>query len=842
MPVRKRRSTPSQAKQPAAVWPWWQLDLSGSQARLTGRAQVQLSSHLINLRPGLTAAPAQPPVRNVAANTTEVNFVPLTFSWAWFLLPPLPRLLARWPAAADLSLTTCLDILWCTLGAGFLFITYVYLQLAAELKVIGRSIGADAVTYGQVLRAVVVSPFRVFRATTPSYVVRPLPMRFGFVSACSFALVALVLALPFKGIAMLGQVTEQSQVAASLAEQALTSLRAGADELQQGDAAQAETSFTRASETFDSALQSLGGLPQPLVMLLGSVPGPTAKLSSAVHLLAASRDAARAAARAAAGWHQATSAQAGGASNLAASLAVLQATALDVQPYLRSALADLGNVSSAELPISLQPTLQGLTSQMGSIEQLVSSSVELPHFLQQVLAPGSPRRYVVLFQNPAELRPTGGFLGSLAFVELKDGKVSNLTVPSGGSYDFQGSLSSVIRPPEPLRVVRGTWQLQDSNWFFDFPTSAQKTLWFLQQSGAPQADGVLAITADVAAKLLTLTGPIELPAYHKVLTAENFVSETQEAVELEFDPTVNKPKQFIADLAPILIERLMTLGSGKQLAFLGLLQQSLSERGIQLYLTDADLQRQVREFGWAGEVKPAPLDYLAVVRTNIGGGKTDAVTSEQLTHEVDVQPTGQLVVHLTFTRQHTGDSRGTFTWRRNQDYVRFYVPKGSTLISADGFTPLPPDVFHAVPEAATPDPDLAAVEQNPTMDSASGVRTTEEFGKTVFGSWLNVMPGEKQTAHLTYSLPFALEQGTRWQDLRRYAVYFQRQAGVQPIDFHSKLILAPGWRVRWQEGNGILTTLPSSVDFTTDLTHDSYYGVVLERFEPPAQGFDDVGT
>lgn len=836
-----RTSRPRRIRKTSAVWPWWQLEVVGPSPKLSGRARARLSPHLLNLRADLTApAPSPRPARAPATSAREsVDFAPSGFQWGWLVPKPLPALLAPWPALADLSLITCLDVLWCLGGTACLAVAYAFVRLAVEAKVIGRSIQVDADTYLGVVRQVVVAPFA---ALAPAAARTPvvLPTR-RLAAVCSFAAVAFLLVLPLKGIAMLGQVNEQSHLAAEVAQEALFSLTVGADQLAHGQAGLAQASFAQASGLFDQALATLGGFPQPLVTLFGHVPGPTAELSSAVHLLAASREAASAASSAAAAWQRVSGAPQGSA-DLATNLAVLRSATAEVEPHLRAALTDLSNVATGDLPPALQPMLAGLVAQLGNIEQLVATATVLPGFLEQVLASPSLRRYVVLFQNSSELRPTGGFLGSLAFIELSGGKVSQLTIPGGGTYDFQGSLGSVVRPPEPMRIVRGTWQLQDANWFFDFPTSAEKVLWFLKQSGAPAVDGVLAITADVAAQLISVTGPIELPAYGKVLTADNFVSETQAAVELEYDPAGNRPKQFIADLAPVLIDRLMHLDGEHQLALLGLLQQGLYQRGLQLYLTDAGLEQQVKNFGWAGEVKSTALDYLAVVRTNIGGGKTDAVTDEELAHEVEVQPSGQLIVHLTFTRHHGGDARGAFTWWRNQDYVRFYVPQGSTLVAADGFTPPPADHFRAVPDGATPDQDLAAVEQNGSLDPVSGTRLTEEFGKTVFGNWLNVMPGQSQTVHLTYSLPFSLEPGTGWQDLRRYAVYFQRQAGVRPLNFTSTITWPAGWRVRWQQGSESLVSEPGRVELRGDLSHDEFYGVVLERLDAPALPEAGAGT
>jgi hypothetical protein len=329
--------------------------------------------------------------------------------------------------------------------------------------------------------------------------------------------------------------------------------------------------------------------------------------------------------------------------------------------------------------------------------------------------------------------------------------------------------------------------------------------------------------------LLKLTGPVDLPQYKKVLTADNFMRETQEAVDIEYDKKLNKPKQFIADLAPILLQRALELSVDKRMELVQLLEQGITKRSFQVYLTEPELQTNVSAYGWSGEVKKAPLDYLAVVRTNIGGGKTDAVTSDQIRHQVEVTESGELMVNLEFTRTHQGSKTDIFEQRRNNDYVRFYVPLGSQLISGFGFTTPPEDYFLAVPEKAELDNDLLQVEQNPSVDLGSGARITQEFNKTVFAGWLNVAPGETKTVKLSYRLPFTLKSESNWQDLRRYNVYFQRQAGVQPVDFISTITLPLDWRVRWQEGSSTLIPNAAGVEFKSEWMQDEYYGVVLER-------------
>lgn len=819
-------------------WPWWKVEMAGSKSKMEGRTQAALSPHVLNLRPNLVT-PASAINQKVQVKIQPRHYSHAKIDFLELALPnyklsgvSLWRLLAHFPKLRQLSIFTILEILWLPLSFLCNVALYGFFNIAAESYAIGREIRGDALAFAKAVGMALGILFYPLRGLLPQRVlatesqrlVWPALGQVGF-----FLFIALLITLPFKGFDLWQKVTASEGKVIELAQNAIGNLKSGGEQLTSGNPALAEIDFKRASDNFTQALNILGGLPDRMLGVLDKLSGTPQKLSAANHLLAASREASQAAALAAGVWQQVVDESTGQSNDLGARVTLLQSTLVELKPHLDTALNELKQVDSASLPPELSTSVLALQNEVDSLEALVGQAFTLPGFLQQVLAAPTLKRYVVLFQNSSELRPTGGFIGSLAFVEIENGKVKQMQIPGGGPYDFQGSLRRTIAPPEPLRLVRGTWQLQDANWFFDFPTSARKVLWFLQESGGPEAQGVIALTPDLVIELLKLTGPVDLPQYDKVLTADNFMRETQAAVEIEYDKKLNKPKQFIADLAPILLQRVLELSVDKRMELAQLLGQGITKRSLQVYLTEPELQANVSAYGWSGEVKKAPLDYLAVVRTNIGGGKTDVVTNDKVRHNVEIAENGELIVNLEFTRTHQGSKFDIFEQRRNNDYVRFYVPLGSQLISGFGFTTPPEEYFRAVPENAELDNDLLQIEQNPSTDLGSGARVTQEFGKTVFAGWLNVAPGETKTVKLSYRLPFTLQSESNWQDLRRYNVYFQRQAGVKPVDFVSTITLPLDWRVRWQEGSSTLIPKASGVEFNSEWMQDEYYGVVLER-------------
>ncbi len=376
-----------------------------------------------------------------------------------------------------------------------------------------------------------------------------------------------------------------------------------------------------------------------------------------------------------------------------------------------------------------------------------------------------PRSYLVLFQNQTELRPTGGFMGSLAEVTFDRGEIKKIFVPGGGPYDFRNQLLARVAPPKPLRLVGGRWEFQDANWFPDFPATAEKIRWFWSKSGQPTLDGVFAVNETVMEDLLRITGPIEMPAYGKIVTADTFLSETQKQVELEYDKEENKPKKFIGDLMLKVLERLRTGSRDEWLRTLAVLAESLEKKDIQIAFTDPEQDELASRFRWRGEIKPDRGDYLAIVEANIAGQKTDAVIDEDVLQEVHIAENGTIEETVTLTRTHHGERGELFRGANNVAYVRVYVPQGSLLLDADGFD-APSSTYFETPLRGDPeDPDVERIVQH-EREEVPDVITTDEFGATAFGGWLQLPPGQTRVTRFRYRLPFtAFEMARAYADI-----------------------------------------------------------------------------
>ncbi len=500
--------------------------------------------------------------------------------------------------------------------------------------------------------------------------------------------------------------------------------------------------------------------------------------------------------------------------------------------YLSYAESALDRVDPSAFENEQHEIITQAQVQIPLIAQTLREFISLGDFLAQGLGNNETKRYLIVFQNNTELRPTGGFMGSFAEVKIRQGEIVDMTIPGGGTYDLQGSLKTYLKAPEPLRLLTAKWEFQDANWFPDFPTSARQMIDFYTDSGGPSVDGVIAVNATFVADLLTSLGSIDMPEYDRVIDAENFLFEAQKIVENEYDQTLNQPKAFIADLAPKLLERLRSQRGEALITVANRLMRGLFERDIQIYFTDETLQKVALTRGWAGQILQSPLDYLMLVNTNLGGGKTDGVIEENVKVDVDISTDGTVTNTVTITRSHRGIPGGLFTGVNNVTYARLYAPEGSTLVHASGFSPPDRSLFETPNREAKDDDDLLFASANTQIDETTNTTVTKEFGKTVFGNWIQTAPGTTSTTTFIYTLPFKVKPEERktirnflrstlgLPELSRYNLFVQHQSGVENRRVEVEIHLPESFESVWSSSD------LSSVIFDTKT--DGTLSVLLE--------------
>lgn len=496
---------------------------------------------------------------------------------------------------------------------------------------------------------------------------------------------------------------------------------------------------------------------------------------------------------------------------------------------LSAAQTDLDKVNMDDLPPETKGKFSELKSKLPLVNASLKNFLDYSQIFLDVLGYNGPRKYLFLFENNQEMRPTGGFIGSYGILDISNGRVKKLFVDD--IYNPDGQLKARVIPPGPIQKMSAVWTMHDANWFPDFPTSAEKVAWFYEKTGGPTVDGVIAITPELLHDLLEVTGPIDMPEYGKTIDADNFVEETQQEVEVDYDKDLNQPKKFVADLTPKILDKVMSeRGLAAMMNTLKAFNSALSEKHLLLYSRNYNIQKLISDQKWSGEILNTDKDYLSVINTNINGYKTDGVINETIDHKSEIGSDGSIIDTVSITRKHNGGNEKYDWWNKvNGDWMRVYVPKDAKLISADGQTreTVPPALDYAS-LGFKKDPQVQAEEDSSTIDEKSGTKIYDENNKTVFANWVYVSPGESTTITYKYVLPFKMSFDSLYHPADSFSVLYQKQSGSVGSKLNSQINLPSGMRTIWRWPDN-LNQDGNTLRMEAILDTDKFVGLAAEK-------------
>lgn len=290
------------------------------------------------------------------------------------------------------------------------------------------------------------------------------------------------------------------------------------------------------------------------------------------------------------------------------------------------------------------------------------------------------KNYLIIFQNDAERRPTGGFITSYATLGFRFG------IPSfqfGNVYD-ENLIQKNISPPDPFvaELLAGDFYpghgFRDGNLDPDFPTSA-KELMRLYRLGFPDAefDGVIALDFTAFEHLAKKLSPEIVGEAGLFAALENQIQN----IDLH-DPTqIKNRKNFLANIAKNLIKKAIFNPKTASESLLA----SLKNKHALLYFQDTDIQEMVEAKNWGG-VLPAVenSDLLAINEGNYGGMKSSRYIIRDVFYDVEFTENSEGVLiptaNLRISLAHRGDSAEPISGYYKSLW-RIFTPLGTQKIS-----------------------------------------------------------------------------------------------------------------------------------------------------------------
>lgn len=298
--------------------------------------------------------------------------------------------------------------------------------------------------------------------------------------------------------------------------------------------------------------------------------------------------------------------------------------------------------------------------------------------------------YLVLLQNNMELRPTGGFIGSLALVTLYEGRLADLTIYD--VYTVDGQLKGHVDPPGPIKEILGQehWYLRDSNWDPDFSKSAAQAAWFFEKETGIQVKGVVGVNSAFIVDLLKATGGLQLPDYNDRITSENFFGKSLFYTQTDFFPGSTQKKDFLGSLTTALMAKLTTARGVSPAEVFQAVTSALERRDILFYFYNPQLQALVESFGWDGKLlvrrdcegspqAPCFGDALALVEANLGVNKANYFVQQSGVRQIVIGEDGipTETISLVYRNSASDSSADSLVYR---PYLRAVLPGDSQLL------------------------------------------------------------------------------------------------------------------------------------------------------------------
>lgn len=461
-----------------------------------------------------------------------------------------------------------------------------------------------------------------------------------------------------------------------------------------------------------------------------------------------------------------------------------------------------GRELQLDMTTSLNKQLQVLTDDLPVIRHKINQARLLLPLFPSFIAQDSKKTYLVLFQNSAELRPTGGFIGSYGLLTFEKGKLLDFSVED--IYAADGQLKGYVEPPEPIKKFLGqnTWYFRDSNWDPDFTVSAPRAEWFLNKTTGRNVDGVIAVNLPAVKELLTATGPITLSDYNEEVTSDNLFERAEYHSEIDFFPGSTQKKDFLGALAREIFNRLKNSSASELLKFSQAMETSLVQKQLLFYLHDTDSQRLLLEQNWAGAIfapslsqtenQPVTSDYSYSVEANLGINKANYFLKRSLEQQLTLLKNREIlsVTTIEYQNQSPADAWPGGIYRT---YLRQYLPINSTLVSI---------------KVADSKLDLKDVDQQEVND------------QLVLGFPVTVPVKNSLKVEITYRLnePLAItnQQG-------RLAVVIPKQPGTL-ADPLKVIINYPSYlSVSAVSPQGIIS--PQVITFESDLSRDRFFTI-----------------
>ncbi len=425
--------------------------------------------------------------------------------------------------------------------------------------------------------------------------------------------------------------------------------------------------------------------------------------------------------------------------------------------------AEIAGINPKRYPTSIKNTpvrgqLVTIQQSLASTKESLSNIKPLLALLPKLLGQPDEQQYLLIFQNEAEIRGTGGFLTAYAILRAHRGKITPLL--SQDIYELDARFGN--REPAPEAILKylplvNSWHLRDMNLSPDLKVSMDTFIPNYKKVAAnTDFDGLIVMDTHILVDLLSVLGKVGVAnwgEYHSEIVPECNCPQ----VVYKMEDYATRPTYYIKQnrkgmIGPLMHSILLNvMNSPKKLwpQFIDIGLNNIQEKHLMFYFPDdEDMQQVAENFNAAGRIKEYDHDYFHLNDTNFAGAKSNMYVQQDVEQEIEVDTDGTITktVTITYTNPEPPDdcnleSGGLCLNGLLRDWVRIYVPEGSEVVEILG----------------------SDIQKN----------TFKDLGKTVIEAFIELRPESKTKLIVKYTLPF------KHQSNKTYKMLIQKQPGAK---------------------------------------------------------------
>jgi hypothetical protein len=338
---------------------------------------------------------------------------------------------------------------------------------------------------------------------------------------------------------------------------------------------------------------------------------------------------------------------------------------------------------------SIGDGVRTLQSALGRAKGPVDGSAQLLGQVPVMLGAKGPRSYLVLLEQDAEARGTGGLVGSYAVVRADQGRLSLVTAQSRSALDPTPIPAGGL--PDQLQTLWGKdlTEWAGLNLSPHFPWTGQLVAAGWQaQKRSPKIDYVVGMDENVVAALLAGTGPVTIDGI--TLTSDNAAGMLARDIYARIaDPVAID--HVTADLVQAVFGRI-SAGQFSLAPIVTAMTDPVKQRRLTLWSADPTVQATLATMTPGGALPDTPGPFAMAVVNNGGGNKLDAYLKVDTRYDPGPCDQNVRLGHITVTLTNTAPAKGLPDYVSvRSDLVKQHLPNkvvGSNRILLDVYGPV----------------------------------------------------------------------------------------------------------------------------------------------------------